>query len=247
MASHLFKIATFLISEYHHFIAVVQSFTCVQLFATPWPAAHQASLSFTNSQSFLKLTSIESIMPSNHLILCCPLLLLPLVFPRIRVFSNESALHIRWQKYWSFSLSISPSNEYSWLISFRIDWFDMLAAQGTFKSLLQHHGLNHQFFSVQPSLCSNCLICSWLLEKPLLWLYGSLLAKWYLYFLICCLFIIITCLKYCRKRKRCGVRSPLINDLFYPLDFCILLQSLTCVQLFATPWTRFPSLWDCSC
>ena len=166
MASHLFKIATFLISEYHHFIAVVQSFTCVQLFATPWPAANQASLSFTNSQSFLKLTSIESMMPSNHLTLCCPLLLLPLIFPRIRVFSNESVLHIRWQKYWSFSLSINPSNEYSWLISFRIDWFYILAAQGTFKSLLQHHGLNHQFFSVQPSLCSNCLIFSWLLEKP---------------------------------------------------------------------------------
>ena len=102
----------------------------------PWPAAHQASLFFANSQSFLKLTSIESIMPSNHLILCC-LLLLSLIFSRIRVFSSESAVHIRWQKYWSFSLSISPSNEYSRLISFRIDRFDLLAAQRTFKSLLK--------------------------------------------------------------------------------------------------------------
>ena len=102
-------------------------------------AARQASLSITNSQSLLKLVSIESVMPSNHLMLCCPLLLLPSVFPSIKVFSNESALHIRWPKYWSFSFSISSSNKYSGLISFRIDWFDLLAAQGTFKSLLQHH------------------------------------------------------------------------------------------------------------
>ena len=100
-------------------------------------AAHQASLSITNSQSLLKLMSIKSVMPSNHLILWCPLLLLPSIFPSIRVFSNESVLHIRWPKYWSFS--ISPSNEYSGLISFRIDWFDLLALQGTLKSLLQHH------------------------------------------------------------------------------------------------------------
>ena len=106
---------------------------------TPWTAAHQASLFFTISWSLLKLTSIESVMPSNHLILCRPLLLLPSIFPSIRVFSNESALCIRWPKYWSFSFSISPSNEYSGFISFRIDWFDLLAAQGTLKSLLQHH------------------------------------------------------------------------------------------------------------
>ena len=105
----------------------------------PWTAAHQASLSITNSWSSLKLMCIESVMPSNHLILCCPLLLPPSIFPSIRVFSNESALCIRWPKYWSFSFNISPSNEYSGLISFRMDWLDLLAVQGTLKSLLQHH------------------------------------------------------------------------------------------------------------
>ena len=105
---------------------------------TPWTAACQVSLSITNSQSLLKLMSIESVMPSKHLILCCPLLLLPSIFPSIRVFSNES-LRIRWPKYWSFSFNISPSNEYSGLISFRSDWLDLLAVQGTLKSLLQHH------------------------------------------------------------------------------------------------------------
>ena len=119
------------------------------------PAAHQASLSFTISQSQLKLMSIELMMPSNHLILCCPLLLLPSIFPSIRVFSRESVLHIRWPKYWSFSFSISPSNEYSGLISFRMDWLDLLAVRGTLKSLLQHHSSKHQFFSAQPSLWSN--------------------------------------------------------------------------------------------
>ena len=107
--------------------------------ATPWTAARQASLSFTNSQNLLKLMSIESVMPSNHLILCHPLLLLPSVFSSDRVFSNESVLRIRWLKYWSFSFSLSPSNEFLPLISFRIDWFDLLAVQGTLKSLLQHH------------------------------------------------------------------------------------------------------------
>ena len=117
----------------------VQSLSCVWLFVTPWTAAHQASLSFTISRSLLKFTSIESVMPSSHLILCCPLLQQPSVFPSIRVFSNELVLCIRWPKCWSFSFSISPSNEYSGLISFRIDWFDLLAVQGTLKSLLQHH------------------------------------------------------------------------------------------------------------
>ena len=110
----------------------------VRLFVTPWTAARQASLSIANSQSLLKLMSIESVMPSNHLILCCPLLLLPSIFPSIRVFSSESG-HIRWPKIWSFSFRICPSNEYSGLISFRMDWFDLLAVQGTLKSLLQHH------------------------------------------------------------------------------------------------------------
>ena len=117
----------------------VQVLSRVQLFATPWTAASQASLSITNSWSLLKLMSIVSVMPSNHLILCCPLLLLPSIFPSIRVFSNESILHIRWPKYWSFSFNISPSNEHPGLISFRIDWMDLLAVQGTLKSLLQHH------------------------------------------------------------------------------------------------------------
>ena len=117
----------------------VQSLSRVQLFATPWTAAGQASLSITTSWSLLKLMSIESVMPSNYLILCHPLLLPPSIFPSIRVFSNESVLHIRWPKYWSFSFSISPSNEYSGLISFRMDWLDLVAVQGTLKSLLQHH------------------------------------------------------------------------------------------------------------
>jgi len=115
----------------------VQSLSHVRLFATPWAAACQASLSITSSQSLLKLLSIESVMPSNHLILCHPLLP-PSIFPSIRTFSNESVLHIRWPKYWSFSFSISPSNEYSGLISIRIDWLDLLAVQDTLKSLLQH-------------------------------------------------------------------------------------------------------------
>ena len=117
----------------------VQSLSRVQLFATPWTAVHQASLSITSSRHLLKLMSIELVMPSNHLILCCPLLLPLSIFPSIRVFSDESGLRIRWPKYWSFSFSISPSSEYSGLISFRMDWLDLLAVQGTLKGLLQHH------------------------------------------------------------------------------------------------------------
>ena len=128
----------------------VQSLSCVDP-VTPWTAACQASLSITNSRSLLKLISIESVIPSNYLILCCPLLLLSSVFPSIRVFSNESVLHIRWPKYWSFSFSISPSNEYSGLIYFRMDCLDLLAVQGTLKSLLQHHSSKHQFFGAQLS------------------------------------------------------------------------------------------------
>ena len=117
----------------------VQSLSRVRLFATPWITARQASLSITNSQSSPKLMSIESLMPSSHLILCCPFLLLPPIPPSIRVFSNESTLRVRWPKYWRFSFSISPSNEHPGLISFRMDWLDLLAVQGTLKSLLQHH------------------------------------------------------------------------------------------------------------
>ena len=135
----------------------VQSLSRVWLLATPWTAACQASLSITNSQSPLKLVSLESVMPSNHLILCHPLLLLPPIPPSIKVFSNESTLHMRWPKYWSCSFSISPSNEHPGLISFRMDWLDLLSVQGILKSLLQHHSskasvLQHSaFFTVQLS------------------------------------------------------------------------------------------------
>ena len=128
---------------------------------SPWTAAHQASPSFTIFRYLLILMSTESIMPSNHLILCRPFLLLPSIFPSIRVFSNESALHIRWPKYWSFSFSISPFNEYSGLISFRTDWLDLLAVQGTLKSLLQHHCSKASILSAQLSLWSNSHICTW--------------------------------------------------------------------------------------
>ena len=127
---------------------IVQLLSHVQLFVTPWTAARQDSLSFTISQGLLKLMSFESVLPSNHLILCHPLLLLPLIFPSIRVFSNKSALHIRWPKYWCFSFSISPSSEYSGWISFRIYWFDLLAVQGTLKSSPA------QFESINPSALS---------------------------------------------------------------------------------------------
>ena len=136
------------------YVSVAQS--CPTLFATPWTTPRQALLSITNSQSLLKLISIESVMPSNHLILCCPLLLLPLVFPSIRVFTSESVLRIRWPKYWSFSFSISPSKEIPGLISFRMDWLDLPEVQGTLKSLLQHHSSKaliqrSAFFTVQLS------------------------------------------------------------------------------------------------
>ena len=139
---------------------IVPSLGCVPLFLTPWTAALQASLSFAISWSLLRLMSIESKIPSNYFILFCPLLLLPSIFSSIRVFPNELALCIRWPKYWIFSFSISPSNEYSWLLSFRIDWFDLLTVQGTLESLLQHHSLKASilqfsaFFMVQLShLC----------------------------------------------------------------------------------------------
>ena len=135
----------------------VKLLSLVQLFPTPWIAEHQAALSSTNSQSLLKLMSIELVMPSNHLILCCPLLLQPSIFPSIKDFSSEWVLCIRWSKYWGFSFKITPSNEHSGLISFRTDWLDLLAVQGTLKSLLQHH-------SSKPSIirCSaffNIYVC----------------------------------------------------------------------------------------
>ena len=144
----------------------VQSLSRVQLFATPWIVACQASVSITNSWSSPKLMSIESVMPSGHLILCHPLLLLPLIPPSIRVFSNESTPRMRWPKYWSFSFSISPSKEHPGPISFRMDWLDLLAVQGTLKSFLQHTVQKHQFFGAQPSSQSNSQIHTWPQEKP---------------------------------------------------------------------------------
>ena len=139
--------------RYYQFVVAVKSLSCVQHFVTPWTVACQAFLSITNSRSLLKLTSIESVMPSNHLILCCPLLFLPSIFPSIRVFFNESVLCIKWPKYWSFSFSISPSNEHSGLISFRMDWLDLLAVQGILLRFFSNTTVQkHQFFSTQLSL-----------------------------------------------------------------------------------------------
>ena len=144
----------------------VQSLSRVWLFAAPWIAARQASLSITISRSSLKLMSIESVMPSSYLILCRPFLLLPPLPPSIRVFSNESTLLMRWPKYWSFSLNIIPSKEHPGLISFRMDWLDLLAVQGTLKSLLQHYSSKASILGAQLSSKSNSRIHTWPLEKP---------------------------------------------------------------------------------
>ena len=148
----------------------------VWLFATPCTATCQASFSFSLSLSFLRLVSIELVMPPKHLILCHPLLLLPSIFPTIRVFSNESALCIRWTQYWSFSFSISPSNEYSGLISLRVDWLDLLAVEGTLKSLLHHHSSKGSILQLSAFLWSNSHIHKWQLEKPWLWLQGKMMS-----------------------------------------------------------------------
>ena len=144
----------------------VQSLSCVRLSTTPWIAAHQASLSITNSRSSLRLMCIKSVMPSSHLILCGPLVLLPLIPPSIRVFSNESTLRMSWPKYWSFSLSISPSKEHPGLVSFRMDWLDLLAVQGTLKSLLQHHSSKASILWCSAFFKSNSHIHVWPLGKP---------------------------------------------------------------------------------
>ena len=144
-----------------------QSLSCVWLSVTPWTAKCQALLFIIYFQSLLKLMSIESVMPSNHLILCCPLFLVPSIFPSIRVFSNESVLHIRWPKYWSFSFHISPSNEYSRLISFRmVDWLDLLAVQGTLKSLLQHQSSKASILQCSALFKYDSHIHTWPQEKP---------------------------------------------------------------------------------
>ena len=148
-------------------ISSVQSLSRVQLFATPWITARQASMFITNSRSLPKLMSIESVMPSSHLIFCRPLLLLSPIPPSIRIFSNESTPHIRWPKYWSFSFSISPSNEHPGLISFRMDWLDLLAVQGTLKSLLQHHSSKASILQLSAFSQSNSHIHTWPLENVL--------------------------------------------------------------------------------
>ena len=173
----------------------VQSLSRARLFETPWTAASQASLSLTNSRSLLKLVSIESVMPSNHLMMCCPLLLSPSIFPSIKVFSNESVLHIRWPKCWSFSLSISPSNGYSGLVSFRMDWLDLLTVQGTLKSLLQPHSskaamLWHSaFFIVQLShpymtTGKNIALTTWTFVGKVMSLLFNMLSRSVITFLL---------------------------------------------------------------
>ena len=172
----------------------VQLLSRVWLFATQWIAARQASLSITNSRSSLKLTSIESVMPSSHLILCCPLLLLPPIPPSIRVFSNESTLRMRWLKYWSFSFSIIPSKEIPGLISFRMDWLDLLAVQGTLKSLLQHHSskasilwcsafstvqLSHPYMTTGKTIA----LTRWTLIGKVMFLLSNILSRWVITFL----------------------------------------------------------------
>ena len=168
----------------YHFLLSVQSLSCVQLFATPWIAAFQASLSVTSSQSSLRLTSTESVMPSSHLILGRPLLLLPLILPSIKVFSNESTLRMRWPKYWSFSFSISPSKEIPELIFFRMDWLDFLAVQGTLKSLLQHQlkSINSSALSLLHSPTLTSIHDHWknhsLDQTDLYWPPLSVLKQW---------------------------------------------------------------------
>jgi len=153
-------------SNWLGFQSSVQLLSHGRLFATLWTETREASLSITNTQSLLKLMSIKFMMPSNHLILCHPLLLLPSIFPSIRVISNESLLHIRWSKYWSFSFIITPSSEYSGLISFMIDWFDLLAVQGTLKSLLQYHSSKASILWCSAVFIVQLSHHSWLLDKP---------------------------------------------------------------------------------
>ena len=165
--------------------SLVHSLSPVQLFATSWTAAHQALLSNTNSCSLLKLMPIESVIPSNHLILCHPLRLPPSIFPRISVFTNESVLWIRWPKYRSFSFSISPSNDYLVLISFRMEGWISLQSKGLSRVFSNTTVQKHQFFGAQIYLLTKSYICTWPLEKPKFWLAGPLLAKYCLCFLIC--------------------------------------------------------------
>ena len=195
-----------------------RSLSQVRLFVTPWTAARQAFLSITNSRSLLKLISIESMMPSNHFILCCPLLLLSSIFPSIRVFSNQSGLHIRWPKHWSFSFSISPSNEHPGLISFRMDWLDLLAVQGTLKSLLQHHSSKASilqcsaFFIVQLSHAymttgKTIALSSWTCVGKVMSLLFNMLSK-----------LVITFLPRSKHLLISWLQSPSVGDFGAPKD-----------------------------
>ena len=174
------------INECYSAIVVVQLPSHVWLLAITWTVAWQASLSLTTSLNLPKFMSIESVMPSKRLILCHPLLL-PLVFPSIRIFSNELAAHIQWPKYWSFSISISPSNEYSGMFSFKIDWFDLLAVQGTLKILSSTTVWKYKFLGTQAFFMVLLSHLYMITGKPYLWLYRPLLAEWHLCFLTCCL------------------------------------------------------------
>ena len=208
----------------------IKSFSCVWLFATPWTAAHQASLSISNYQSLLKLMSIESVVQCNHLIFCWPVLLPTSVFPCIRVFSNESVLHIRWPKYWSFSFSISPSKEYSGLISFRIDWFDLLAIQEILKSLLQHQSLKASilwpsaFFIVQlshPYMTTGKTIAltGWIFVGKVMSLLFNMLSRWVIVFLprskhLLILWLTVTICSDFRAPQNKVCHFPLFSHLF---------------------------------
>ena len=175
------------IENIHFQSSSVQLLSHIQLFETPWTAAYQASLSITNSQSLLKLISIESVMLSNHILLYCPLLLSPSILSGIRVFSNESALCIRWWKYWSFSFNISPSNEHSGLISFRMDWLDLLAVQGTLKRLLQHHSSKATSFQCSVFFMVQLSHPYMTTGKTIALTRQTFVSKVLLWFLICCL------------------------------------------------------------
>ena len=225
------RINTYLITAQ---FSSVQSLSRVWLFTTPWTAARQASLSITKSGSLLKLMSIESVMPSNHLILCRPLLLLPSIFPSIRVFSNESVLRIRRPRYWSFSFSISPSNEYSGLIYFSMDWLDLLAVQGTLKSLLQHHSSKASilqcsaFFIVQFSYSymttgKTIALIRWTFVGKVMSLLFNMLSK-----------LVITFL----PRNKCLLISWLQSP------SAVILEPMTYINIFPYGLQRFSYLWQ---
>ena len=228
-------------------VSLVQSLSHVQFVVTPWTAAHQASLSITNSRNLLKLMSIESVMPSNYLILCRLLLLPPSIFPSIRIFSNESALRIRWPKYWSFSFSISPSNEHPGLISFRMDWLDLLAVQGTLKSLLQYHSSKtwilrcSAFFVVQlshPYMTTGKAIAltRWTFLGKQMSLFFNMLSS-----------LVITFLPRNKSILISLLQSPSAVILELPLKRSVTVSSLFAMKWWDyMPWSYFSECWALS-